>query len=1048
MQELGMGNVTVGTWIPGVQTCGSMVRIVFEIPGWQHVCRLACALLVPILLVAPGAVRGQFDANLGRITGAVTGPDNLALPGAEVTVTGVVSGSQRLVRTDTSGHFRVGALRPGEYSVTASSPDFATSTVDGVTVNVGGNVRVDLKLDIEQAYSRIDVTAAMLDATLPASSNVVTGSVFNDLPINGRRFHDFALLTPGVQVSRAAGHLSFGAERGIYTNVTVDGADYNQAFFGGIQGGERAGSVITVPQSAIQEFQAVTSGFTAEYGRTTSGVVNVSTKSGSNEFHGDMFYQLRHPKLGRKDPFGAVVLERLQQFGGAAGGALSKDKAFWFFAVEHQASVSQRYVEFASLSPQDRERGPEAYDLFKSLEQPFDATNDGLALTPRLDYQFGGGSQLMVRYNYSRSVAENAVSIGDPTQARTNSALSNDGRELDQIHFLTGQLTSVLTPSVVNQLRVTFTQEKRPRLPNSEEPAVSTVLGNFGTRSYLPTTERDRRPEFKNSLMLHSGAHDLKIGGSVNRVWVDDQFGYNQFGNFVLFSSDPGEILDILTPGGLIPNRFDAPGLYFRQVGNTLGEQRIGYASVYVQDAWRAAPGLTIDLGFRWEGQFNQDPALGNDVLIDRVRAADFPFGKPDPAYLPDSVRQWMPRLGFAYSPHGLSGRLVLRGSVGTFHAITPPVFFNAATKAFRDPPFNTSVALPTSGTTVYQQFLASGIDLNQYPLAELPVFSQDDITSILGGDRFLGASPFVVSGDFRNPRAVKFTLAAEFGLTDNTVAGVQWMRNSTRFLHGQRDYNLPVASVRPDDPARIPYYGNSPRPAPELDAVFVVESIGRSNYDGVTFNWKYRGRRLQLVGHYTYARAFSSDANLSYFWEPLYSDHARPEDAYGPSDLDMRHQLTGHAVVQLPWGFTWSAIVRAASAPPLSPAAGTDLNGDRLTFDRALEAPGRFFGRNVFRNRAMRNLDMRLLRRFATSDTSYLELSLEVFNALNLENVEYGRFNQIYGPGLDLATGTPVAAQDSFLRLRADDGSYDRNNSQVPGTGPLQMQIGLRFIF
>jgi len=161
---------------------------------------------------------------------------------------------------------------------------------------------------------------------------------------------------------------------------------------------------------------------------------------------------------------------------------------------------------------------------------------------------------------------------------------------------------------------------------------------------------------------------------------------------------------------------------------------------------------------------------------------------------------------------------------------------------------------------------------------------------------------------------------------------------------------------------------------------------------------------------------------------------------------LDRKNKVVGQRTIYQ--GNAYSAIVRAASAPPLSPAAGTDLNGDRLTFDRALEAPGRFFGRNVFRNRAMRNLDMRLLRRFATSDTSYLELSLEVFNALNLENVEYGRFNQIYGPGLDLATGTPVAAQDSFLRLRADDGSYDRNNSQVPGTGPLQMQIGLRFIF
>ena len=323
---------------------------------------------------------------------------------------------------------------------------------------MGTTVQVDLQLNIETSYTQVVFTAAMLDATLPASSNVVASKTFNELPINGRRFHDFALLTPTVQVPRAAGHLSFASMRGIYTNVTVDGTDYNQPFFGGIQGGERAGSIITVRQSAIQEFQAVTSGFTAEYGRTVSGVVNVSTKSGSNDLHGDAFYQLRHPDFGVTDPFGAKVLERLQQFGGSAGGALRRDKAFWFAAVERQTSFSPRYVEFPTLPEADRERGPEAFDYFTSLEEPFDATNDAWAMTPRFDYQFSGGSRLMVRYNFSTAEARNSISIGDPKQARTTNSVSNDGTEKDSIHFLTGQLTSLLSSNLVNQLRLTITR--------------------------------------------------------------------------------------------------------------------------------------------------------------------------------------------------------------------------------------------------------------------------------------------------------------------------------------------------------------------------------------------------------------------------------------------------------------------------------------------------------------------------------------------------------------------------------------------------------------
>ncbi len=1009
------------------------------------------ALLLVFLGFGAGglaSLHAQFDANLGRIVGEVTGPDGLAVPGAEVTVVGSESGSTRIAQCDGLGRFQIGTLRPGTYAVTATSVDFAPATATEVVVRVGSTVRVDLALNLEQTYSQIEVTASMIDALLPASSNVVGEQVFNELPINGRRFHDFALLTPGVQVSRAAGHLSFGAQRGIYTNVSVDGTDYNQAFFGGIQGGERAGSAMTLPQSAIQEFQAVTSGFTAEYGRTTSGVVNVSTKSGSNEIHGDAFFQIRHPRLGLLDPFGAKVLEDLRQFGGAAGGPLKRDVAFWFFAIERQASTSPRYVEFPLLGGADRSRGPEAYDYFKSLEEPFEATNDALALTPRLDHQFRNGSQFMVRYNYSNGTGVNAVSIGDPRHPRTKNALSNNGTEKNSIHFLTTQLTSILAANVFNHLRVSFTREQRPRSANREQPGVSTVIGNFGTRSYLPTIETDIRPLINNSLILHAGSHGIKVGGSLDRVWINDLFGNNQFGTFVLFNSDPEEALDILTPGGRIANRFDAPGLYSRQMGNTIGRQTIGHGSLYVQDSWQAAPGLTLDLGFRWEGQFNQTPEGGNLELIDRVRGIEFPFGQVDPLFLPDSTRQWMPRIGFAYSPQSLAARFVLRGSAGVFYAVTPPVFFNAATKAFRDPPFNLSVALPTSAPTIYQQFLAAGIDLNQYSLAELPIFSQDAIARVLDGDPFLGTGPIAVHRDFRNPRSVKFNLAMEYGLTDRMVIGLQWMRHRTAFLHGQRDYNLPTSVLRPDDRAQIPFYDVTRRPSAKLGPVLVVESLGRANYDGFTTNWRFQGDRTQFAAHYTYAQAFSSDVNEGYFWEPQYTDHAHPQNGYGPSDLDMRHQVTAHAVLGLPGKFTWSGILRATSGPPLNPSAGMDLNGDRFPFDRALAGPGWYLGRNSYRNRGMCNIDMRVLRAFPVSESKRLEVSVELFNALNLDNVELAGFNRIYGPGLDLATGTAIGPNPSFGRLRSRDGGYDRNNSQVLGTGPFQIQLGVRFYF
>ena len=506
--------------------------------------------------------------------------------------------------------------------------------------------------------------------------------------------------------------------------------------------------------------------------------------------------------------------------------------------------------------------------------------------------------------------------------------------------------------------------------------------------------------------------------------------------------------MDILTPGGQIPNRFDAQGIYRGQAGNTLGQQELGHAAAFVQYSVRAARGLTADAGLRWGGQFNETPETGNDILLRRVRGGEYPFGRLAPGSLPDDLRQWEPTAGFAFAPGGMSRPLVVRGSFGLFHAATPPVFFNAATNAFRDPPFNVTVTLPTKQPTVYQQFLAAGIDLNHYSLGDLPVFSKQDVERVLDGGTYLGASPITVSPQFTNPVSRKYSLAVEWQPAARSVLGVQWLRQVTRRLHGMRDYNLPPSVVDPGDPALVPTYEVGNRPVPELGAVQVVESIARANYDGVTFSWKYGSDRLQLAAHYTYSRSYSSDINAEYFCAPRYTDPEFPDRAYGPSDLDMRHQVTGHSVLGLPGGVTLSAILRLLSAPPLDPTSGTDLNGDLVANDRGMDGPGRFLGRNSFRNRPMRSVDMRLLKGFSLSETARLELSAEAFNCLDFDNVEFGGFNSIYGTGVDLSTGSRIGPRASFRRLRGGDGSYDRNNRQVPGVSPLQVQVGARIRF
>ena len=268
---------------------------------------------------------------------------------------------------------------------------------------------------------------------------------------------------------------------------------------------------------------------------------------------------------------------------------MKRDTAFWFFAIERQNSMSPRYVEFPLLDVADRNRVRRPSTISK-FGGAFRGNDDAVAVTPRVDYQFSDGSQFMVRYNYSYGVGVNAISIGDPKHPRTAQALSNNGTEEDSVHFLTSQLTSVLTPNLVNQLRFTVTREQRPRTANSEEPSVTTTLGSFGTRSFLPTVETRCAPALEEQPDHSCRIARYQAWRRIDRVWVDDFFGYNQFEASAYFTSDPDEIIDILTPGGQIPNRFDAPGLFFRQVGNTIGTQALGHGSIFVQDSWRVAP--------------------------------------------------------------------------------------------------------------------------------------------------------------------------------------------------------------------------------------------------------------------------------------------------------------------------------------------------------------------------------------------------------------------------------------------------------------------------
>ena len=283
---------------------------------------------------------GQADANKSQLFGTVLDPKGAVVPGAAIKIRNTATGFSRELTSSSEGQYRAVQLDPGPYEVVARSAGFSATTLTGLQLTVGASINIDIQLQMQATTQSIEVADTMMNIALPAPSASISSQAIENLPINGRRFQDFATLTPTVQVDPARGQLSFAGQRGINGNIMVDGADYNQPFFGGIRGGERANFNFTIPQSAIQEFQAVSSGYAAEYGRSTGGVLNVITRGGTNDLHGDAFYQNRNRAMSADNPiFLRQPSESLQQFGGAVGGPVIKDRLFYFGAWSTSANT-------------------------------------------------------------------------------------------------------------------------------------------------------------------------------------------------------------------------------------------------------------------------------------------------------------------------------------------------------------------------------------------------------------------------------------------------------------------------------------------------------------------------------------------------------------------------------------------------------------------------------------------------------------------------------------------------------------------------------------
>lgn len=988
---------------------------------------VSAIMLLSSLLIFQSTAFAQSQATGGQIVGQVTDTSNAAISGAEVTVRNKGTNYTRNTNTDEAGRYAIPQLPVGPYEVKVVANGFEASAQE-VLVTLGSSINASFALKVGATSDVVEISASQtsgitLEPTRSSAQAVINAQQIRDLPANGRRFQDFLLLTPTVTIEPERNGLSISGQRGINLNINIDGADYNQPFFGGIRGGERAGFAFTVSQEAVQEFQVARNSFSAEFGRSTGGVVNVITKSGTNEFHGSGFYLIRDANLQLEDALGRKPVGRQQQFGGSIGGPIKKDQTFFFAAVDLQKSSEPLQVRYTTLDVQNL-RGTALGQQFISIagEGPFDKTNDAQAVIGRIDHRLFSNHNLSGRFNFSNNTGENATSAGGGIELFTNRALSNNGIEKNRTYTTVIQLNSVLTNSFLNEFRFQYAYESRPRVNNATGPEVTVrnsgaVVGIYGQRAFLPIKQFDDRYQVANNSTYIWSGHTTKFGFDFNRVFVDQ-----------IFRGDNPGVYNFNSLADWAARR---PSQFRQFVGSGKFAASQKELAFFVQDEWRIRPNVTMNLGFRYEGTFNPD------LLPATAPSRRFPGATK----ISDDLEQYQPRFGISWDVKG-EGKLVLRMGAGRFVARTPLLLFNQAiTNNGGNPETGFSIAL-NNFNDINKAFSSVGINLANANLASLPVFSEAQLAQLFKTP--LGA-PVVAFFDprFRNPRATQFNASADYKIAEGIIAGVNFQYINTTQAERLRDVNLP-APVK-DATGRNIYSGT--RPDPRFSIVRIQESSARSMYRAATLSINIRKPKYVVDAYYTISGNYSDDDNERNFAGIQYDDANNLANEYNFSRLDQRHQFTSNGAVQLPYGFQLSGIVRLSSARPFSGTVGFDINRDGQFADRAI-IDGKVLRRNTFRNYSFADASLRVQRAFAMpSEKGKVTLSAEIFNLFNFDNPQAGGAALNFGAGTVIQNGRPVFQPPSatFRRIRGNDGKYLLSTTL---SDPFAVQLGVRYTF
>jgi hypothetical protein len=962
--------------------------------------RIAALLLLLIPFVLPPGALAQARLTGADLQGTIKDESGARIPGATVAAANLATNIARSVVSDDKGNYYIGALPPGTYRVTVTLRGFATQAREGLTLLLGQSAQIDFTMKVAGGTEETTVTGEVpiVDPTQTAVQTVLGQQQIDDLPINGRNFISFSVITPGVAPDRtpqqgasATSGLSFTGQRARSNNIMVDGLDNNDPTVGAVRA--------VFSQEAIREFQVLTDSYSAEFGKASGGVVNIVTKSGTNEFHGNAFFYFRDKSLNSKnyfdkfDVFGNPInAEKApynqKQEGATLGGPLKKDKTFFFLSFERTDVKDARLVVI----------NPAAAAVLNGLGFPVDLGNNPLGFKntevfAKVDHHWTSDHTLTLRGNFA-DVTRDGIDDFGGSVAKSASTVQ---RRTDW--SVSASETDILSNKLINELRAQYAHEKQdidsldPRCggdctaENQGGPTLDiTGFATVGRHRFTPALRLNNRTQLLDTLSYVGGRHRFKVGAEYNRV-TNPSSGNTlplYFGGRYIFAAIPG-----LFPTAVAALQAGRPAAYIQGYGTSnYADAAYQDVSLFAQDEWKLGR-LTVKPGVRYQRQVL--PAY--TYTLPDVGGTTFTYDTPSDG------NNIAPRVALAYDVLG-DGKTSLHASYGKFYD-------------------NVIQAIPAVTTLLNG---GSGVRILVLPFALAPnawnaaghVLSESQAKALLGGTYFstvFGLDPSLKT-PYANQVAAGFdrALGADFALAVNGV----YVRGFNQV--GTLDYNpvLPAklgAGRRPND---LPCAAVPSRPclnggiAGTSASVLQYTAFGQTWYKGVTVSLSKRfSRNYQFLASYTLGKAEDNSTDFQSQFLPQNNGEGRnpsdklglplnfnPDLERGPATHDQRHRFVFSGAYRFPWDIQFSTIFTAASGRPFTPLAGVDLNADgnggAFPPDRARVTPASestAVGRNSGTTAKQINLDARLSKKFKFGKRGGIEAILDVFNVFNRAN-------------------------------------------------------------